>query len=156
VDIDDKILDRFWTKVDKTEDCWLWTRARVPRGYGVFSVTKKWRPYVHRLSWQIHQGTIPATLNVLHTCDNRHCVNPVHLWLGTPEDHASWLKEHQGSTRALVGVHGERNANARLTLEQVHRIRTSAEPPTSLARAFGVQYQTIWKVRTGRTWNVEA
>jgi hypothetical protein len=75
--------ERFWSKVRKTESCWLWTGAggghygRLVRG-GRLDLS-------HRVSWELHNGPIPDGLFVLHNCpggDTPACVNPDHLWLG--------------------------------------------------------------------------
>ena len=70
---------RFWSKVDKSSDCWIWTAARYPSGYGVFVVKHGVLRPAHRIAYLLTHGAIPDGLELDHLCRNRLCVNPDHL-----------------------------------------------------------------------------
>lgn len=115
---------RFWAKVNKSDDCWLWTAGKDSSGYGKLNVgsradLKQTIISAHRLSWQIHFGEIPEGLLVCHTCDVPACVNPDHLFLGTDQDNTDdMLKKNRGNK-----AKGSANGSARLDEEIVRCIR---------------------------------
>jgi hypothetical protein len=139
-------LQRFWSKVDKSGDCWEWTAATIG-GYGSFSIgdhTYK----SHRISYAIKNGE-PGNTCVCHTCDNPSCVNPDHLWLGTYRDnnHDRDVKGRAASTE------GEANGQAELTEETVREILRSNESRETLAKRYGVDPAQISSIHSGKTWN---
>jgi len=76
---------RFWSKVDKTNSCWLWTDHTTASGYGKFYVNKG-EVYAHRHSYEIHRGKIPKGLVIDHLCRVRNCVNPEHMEVVTQRE----------------------------------------------------------------------
>lgn len=76
-------VQRFWSKVYKTDGCWLWLGYVQPNGYAQFRVGKK-RQYVHRVAYELVKGSIPDGLQIDHLCAVRKCVNPDHLEAVTP------------------------------------------------------------------------
>lgn len=147
------VFDRMWTG-EPNSGCWLWLGTIDKGGYGKLSGgpgvvgARRFRRHqqASRASWAIHQGEVPDGLCVLHSCDNRACVNPAHLFLGTHQDNSDDMVA-KGRQCA-----GERNGHARLNTEQVAEIFASPESQHAKARRFGVARTTIQSIMERKTW----
>ncbi len=147
--------ERFWSYVQKTEDCWLWTANKTKFGYGKLKINKR-TLVMHRYSYELHIGKIPEGLLVLHKCDVPACVNPDHLFVGTSADNVADRIRKGRSNNPGRNMHGELNPCSVLTNEKVIEIRRIASNRQCTLRAigeqFGVSVPCISHIITRRTW----
>jgi hypothetical protein len=102
----------------------------------------------HRIAWERAHGPIPAGMIVCHKCDTRSCVNPAHLFLGTPTDN---MRDKQRKGRGNQ-CRGERQGHAKLTLAQARQIKHTTIPAAEFVRRFGVSHGCVREIRIGRNW----
>lgn len=151
------LTERFWAKVNKAgpDECWGWTGKPNAQGYGQIDGDRierqgRKRLTTHRVSWTIHYGSIPAGMFVCHKCDNRLCVNPRHLFLGSHQDN---VDDMRSKMRHSYGV---RRRNAKLTDDAVRQIRCEVRAGSlskrAIARKHGVSWGTLFRMLKGRTW----
>ena len=145
-------LERFWSKVKKTETCWLWTGGTDAGGYGHF-VTMGEHGYAHRISYRLCVGKIPDGLCICHRCDVPTCVNPDHLFAASQSENNQDRAAKKRSAKRL----GKDHHMVKLTEEQVREIRRrSIDLPKGgarkLAKEFGVTPQNICNVVKRRSW----
>jgi hypothetical protein len=126
--------------------CWLWSGPTNGKGYGIFYVGNKDRS-AHRISYEVFKGPIPSGLHVLHRCDTPLCVNPAHLRAGTVKENMA-----ERDARGRRDVRGERIGTAKLTEQQVVEIKQSNFGLKALSEKYGVEAQSIWRIRTGKSW----
>lgn len=164
----------FWEKVDKNGPipshcpelgkCWVWIASTIPMGYGQLTFKGK-VSRSNRVAWILSVGPIPPNTFVLHKCDNRACVNPKHLFLGTHSDNMRDMKE-KGRNFLAVGerngrrtkpektARGEKN-HSKLSELDVRSIRSeyeAGETKTSLARRVGVSQTTVRYIIQRKKW----
>lgn len=148
--------NRFWIKVAITanpDKCWEWTGSFKGGKYGKFMLGGKGIS-PHRLSYFFSNKSIDPNLCCLHKCDNPPCVNPNHLFLGTPKDNAV---DRMNKGRGGI-VRGGKNATSKLTPQQVLEIRnrySKGERQIPLSKEFGVtQAQISLIVRREQWWYI--
>ena len=152
------IKDRFWPKVDKRgpDECWEWTACYNEYGYGMIAKGGKdgGMERAHLVSWEIHNGPIPDGLCVLHHCDNPHCVNPRHLFLGTKKDNVHDMSE-KGRRSLANRARGEHHGSAKLTEKKVRRIRLLLSRRCSqryIARLFHISQTNVSAINRRDIW----
>jgi hypothetical protein len=148
------IADR---SIPQPNGCWLWTLAQGTNGYGRAHFGGE-HISAHRFSYEAHHGPIPQGLCVCHECDNRMCVNPDHLWLGTLADNnADRHRKGRCGSGSFCHLHSPSDRGGRLTGEQVQSVvqqLTDGVPHKVIATQFGVSRQLITKLnqlRGGRS-----
>jgi hypothetical protein len=153
-------MERFERLVmpEPNSGCWLWDGGIGPHGYGRIRVGRlgvdRRNALAHRLSWELHLGSIPAGLCVCHRCDNRACVNPGHLFLGTKRDNTADMVRKGRGGRPPVH-YGPANPKAKITQEIADAIRSSPLGVVRAGREFGLSPSQIHTIRTGKNWSIE-
>lgn len=141
------IATRFWSKVDKRgeNECWNWKGCVGPKQYGSFAI-KNSQITAHRMVFILQSGELPTYIQVCHTCDNRLCVNPNHLFLGTNDDNVK--------DRVAKG----RNAKyqpKRLSPEvaaHIRRLHKSGYKQSDICKIFYVRYSVVNDICTGKSY----
>lgn len=148
---------RFWKHVEQRgpDDCWLWTADLSRSGYGsLWNRETKRSVSAHRFSYTEAKGEIPKGAFIMHSCDNKRCVNPAHLFIGTAKENTQdAIKRGLRPSCAIPAATGESNPKSKLTLEQVKFIRANPQlGHKAIADMWGLSPNCIRGVRIGRTW----
>jgi len=117
----------------------------MPNGYGQFHLNGK-TAYAHRVAYEIANGPFQKEAFVMHSCDNRKCVNPDHLSLGTFDLNMADMVDKGRQT------HGAKNPHAKLTPDQVREIRSAVGTHKEIGALFGVSQPLVTMIRSGRIW----
>lgn len=146
---------RLLASVERRGECWEWQRTVNKHGYGVLKVRmhddvpgdggRKLRT-AHRTSFECFVGPITDELFVCHTCDNRRCIRPSHLFAGTCQDNKL------DSVRKRRHVYGARHHKTKLTEAQVREIRASSDTQACIAKKFGIRQSTVSSIRRNEIW----
>lgn len=145
-----KLASQFWVNVDirGKHECWPWRSQIDHDGYGVILVDRT-NHHASRVAYYLCSGFLPAGREVCHHCDNRSCVNPMHLFLAT---HTQNMRDAASKGRMR---RGERHREAKLTVLRVRDARVRAalgESIRAIARDFQVSTTSLHSAISGRTW----
>ena len=133
--------------------CVLWCLAVNKKGYGVIGARRQSR-LAHRLAYELRHGEVPAGHFVCHRCDVPACINPDHLFLGTPADNSRDMASKGRASR----LQGEHHPHRKLSNEQVAAIRAEYShgdknnSTPALAKKYGVSHFTVWEIVKRRRW----
>lgn len=128
--------------------CWLWEGAVSASGYG--KLRSKYTQYAaHKVSYELFKGPVELGKYVCHHCDVRSCVNPDHLFLGSPKDN------QQDMAKKMRHAYGDKNGNSKLSEQQAKSIlsmKDSGKTKTSIGKQFGVSRVAVAKIWSGELW----
>lgn len=142
-------MQRFWEKVDTGGDCWEWIAGKFNTGYGAFWFGDT-NVIAHRFAYSLVYGSVPDGLCVCHHCDNKSCVKPSHLFLGT---HADNLRDSINKGR--FDSRGEKNGNSKLVENDVYEIRrlhSLGVTRSLLTKMWRVSRWTVGEIVRRETW----
>lgn len=156
------LMEPFFERRGKDE-CWPWIGSLTRYGYADFWVGRWFTPHRihgHRMMFQILYGPLPKELQACHHCDNRKCVNPAHMFIGTHKDNAEDRERkgrgnHQAKRVPNLKNRGFDNGNSRLKeadLPQIRKLLKIGVPQTEIGKQFGVSQNCISQINLGNSY----
>lgn len=146
-------IPRFWAKVDRSGECWEWTAAVDVGGYGMFA-TGSGMARAHRVSWVLENGPLTDGSILLHRCDNRRCVRPKHLYLGTMRENVADMDARGHRARGYrMSRRGQAHQAAKITDEQVAAIRVlraAGWQQRRVAALFGISHTHVGHIEQSK------
>ncbi|MFA5897695.1 MAG: HNH endonuclease signature motif containing protein [Hyphomicrobium sp.] len=142
------VVDRFWEKVLKSSGCWEWQASIDNMGYGRFNEQNN-SFTAHRASWEFTNGKIAGGLWVLHKCDNRKCVRPDHLFLGTPLENIDDMVRKQ---RHYRGPHPWKSPLNEEQVLAIRKLREKGEQLKTIGNKFGISEAAVSDIYKRKTW----
>lgn len=130
-------------------DCINWDGLISPQGYGHMWFEGRMHG-AHRIAYLKAFGEFDRSMHVCHTCDNKKCINPKHLFLGTSKDNM----QDKANKKRCNSKCGEESGRAKLTAEQVKNIRASSLTYKELSEHYKVSVSNIGSIKTGNSWKV--
>ena len=141
---------RFWSKVKRGPGCWEW-QAGTSEGYGYSYFYGGSGQGAHRVMYKMGRGTIPKEMRVCHRCDNRLCVRPSHLFLGTQKENIQDAA-NKGRLKGNTTVKGIGNPKAKLTEAQVKAILKDTRQLRAIASDYSVTYGLVGMIKRREIW----
>lgn len=142
---------RLYSRIKVSESgCWVWQGAKTQRGYGSLKFDGK-PCAAHRLSYELSHGIISPGMQVMHSCDNRACINPAHLSQGTAKDNSNDAAEKNRTAHQVGSLSGMAKINEEQALEAM-RMMASGKTRREIAAVYGISRDTITKIRSGIRW----
>jgi hypothetical protein len=139
------------TQIDPVTGCWNWTASKDTHGYGHLRHQGRIR-LAHRFSYELHCGPVPEGMQVCHKCDNRVCLNPDHLFIGTWRD--NMLDKLAKGRQSRARQYGNKNPAAKLSEADIIAIRRAKGSvlQKDLALKYGVDRAHISQIQSGKRW----
>lgn len=134
---------------DKSGDCWLWVGGRNAKGYGVCKILGE--NFAHRAAWVNNNGPIPQGMFVCHRCDTPSCVNPSHLFLGTPKDNS----QDMVAKGRVARQRGDLSGMAKVTDVEVAQMRALYDKgiasQSDIAAGYGIHSSQVSRIVRGKS-----